>query len=66
MRINANCNFGTDDLFVFSHKTDLVALVLASGVPFYQISKNPTAGGASLLKWAKLTGKAQRPHGRWL
>ena len=66
MQINTNCNFGTDDLFVYFHKTDLVALVLASGVPFYQISKNPTTGGASLQKWAQLTEKAQRPHGCWL
>ena len=51
MHINTNCDFGTDDLFVYSHKTDLVALVLASGVPFYQISKNPTTGGASLQKY---------------
>jgi hypothetical protein len=51
MNIGINCNIGTDDLFVYSHKTDLVALVLASGVPFYQTSKNPTTGGASLQKY---------------
>ena len=31
----------TDNSFVYSHKTDLVELVLASGVPFYQTSRAP-------------------------
>ena len=51
MHINTNCDYGTDDLFVYSHKTDLVALVLTSGAPFNQTSKNPTTGGASLHKY---------------